>query len=54
MGGFEFKIQTTHGVEATTNIVTLTNKAAIFQIGDNQDLNTKLVTNDMSAASTKR
>ena len=49
IGGFEFKLQTNHGADASTNTLTLTNKAATFQIGANQDQNTKLSINDMSA-----
>lgn len=49
IGGFEFKLQTNHGADGTANVLNLTNKAATFQIGANQDQNTKLAINDMSA-----
>jgi flagellin len=50
IGGFEFKLQTNHGAIATTNTLTLTNKAASFQIGSNEDQNTKLSINAMGAS----
>ncbi len=53
IGGFQFKLQTNHGATATSNTLTLTNKAATFQIGANEDQNTKLAINDMSAAALK-
>lgn len=49
IGGFEFKLQTNHGANATTNAMTLTNNAATFHIGANQDQNTKLSINNMDA-----
>jgi len=49
IGGFEFTVQTNHGANATTAVTTLTNKSAVFQIGANQDQNTKLSINPMSA-----
>ena len=50
IGGFEFKLQTGHGANATTNTLTLTNKAASFQIGANKDQNTTLSINAMGAS----
>jgi Flagellin and related hook-associated proteins len=50
IGGFEFKLQTNHGADATTNALTLTNKAATFQIGANEDQNTKLNINAMGSS----
>lgn len=50
IGGFEFKLQTNHGATATTNVLTLTNSAATFQIGANEDQNTKLAISAMGSS----
>lgn len=49
IGGFEFTLKTNHGATASTSTLTLTNNAATFHIGANQDQNTKLAINNMDA-----
>jgi flagellin len=49
IGGFEFKLQTNHGADASTNTLTLSNNAATFHIGANKDQTTKLGINSMDA-----
>ncbi|MGV8906025.1 MAG: flagellin [Acetobacterium sp.] len=49
IGGFEFKLQTNHGGDGTTNTLSVVNKAATFQIGANADQNTKLAINATGA-----
>ena len=49
IGGFEFTLKTNHGVDNTTNTLTLTNNAATFHIGANKDQNTKLNIGNMDA-----
>jgi flagellin len=50
IGGFNFDLKTNHGAESTTNTLTLTNNAATFHIGANQDQNTKLSIDNMNAS----
>ena len=49
IGGFEFTIKTNHGSNGATLVGTLQDKSIKFHIGANQDQNTSLSINNMSA-----
>ncbi|MFB4321421.1 flagellin, partial [Priestia sp. BR_2] len=51
IGGFEFSLKTNHGSDDDTLVGTLQDKSVKLQIGANQDQNTSLSINDMSATS---
>lgn len=49
IGGFEFTIKTNHGSKGATLVGTLQDKSIKFHIGANEDQNTSLAINNMSA-----
>jgi flagellin len=49
VGGFSFNVLVGSGAGGTVNTMNVTDNAIKFQIGANQDQNTKLAVNDMSA-----
>ena len=50
VGGFEFTVLTNHGADGNAKAINVIDKAVKFHIGANQDQNTSLAINNMSAA----
>jgi flagellin len=49
IGGFQFEVLTNHGADGNAKAITVIDKSIKFQIGANQDQNTALSINNMSA-----